>query len=240
MALLIVTLTGLVPPVRALSGFSDPAVITVAAVLVVSRALQNSGVVDWVGERLLRLRGGITVQLAALTGIVAFLSAFMNNIGALALMMPVAIQVALEKEVSPLVSLMPLALASQLGGMTTLIGAPSNIIAVSFRAQTGAPPFRMFDFTPVGLEVSLAGLLFIVLIGWRLIPCRRGEMTVDELFEIEHYFTEVRLPADSKLVGKPLPEINRFVENGVNILGLVRKGVRRMAPPRPSSPPAIS
>jgi di/tricarboxylate transporter len=230
LALLIVTLIGLVPPARAFSGFSNPAVITVAAVLVVSRALQNSGVVDLIGERLLRLRGGVTVQLAALTGIVAFLSAFMNNIGALALMLPVAIQVARKKEVSPSVFLMPLAFASLLGGMSTLIGTPPNIIVASFREQTGAASFRMFDFTPVGLGVALAGLLFIVLIGWRLIPRRRGQTAADELFEVEHYLTEVRLPADSKLVGKPLPEINSFVENGVNILGLVRNGVRRLAP----------
>jgi len=230
LALLIVTLTGLVPPTQAFSGFGNPAVITVAAVLVISRAVQNSGVVDLIGERLLRLRGGVTVQLAALTGIVAFLSAFMNNIGALALMLPVAIQIARKKEISPSVFLMPMAFASLLGGMTTLIGTPPNIIAAAFRAQTGAPPFRMFDFTPVGLGITLAGLLFIVLIGWRLIPRRRSQTAADKLFEIEHYFTEVRLPADSKLVGKPLPEINRFVENGVNILGLVRNGVRRLAP----------
>lgn len=230
LALLIVTLTGLVPAGRAFSGFSNPAVITVAAVLVVSRALQNSGAVDLIGERLLRLRGGVTVQLAALAGIVTLLSAFMNNIGALALMLPVALQVARKKEVSPSVFLMPLAFASLLGGMTTLIGTPPNIIAASFRAQTGAPPFGMFDFTPVGLGVALAGLLFIVLLGWRLIPRRRGQAAADELFDVERYFTEVRLAADSKLVGKPLPEINRFVENGVNVLGLVRGGVRRLAP----------
>lgn len=124
---------------------------------------------------------------------------------------------------------MPLAFASLLGGMTTLIGTPPNIIAASFRSETGAPPFGMFDFTPVDLGVALAGLLFIVLIGWRLIPRRRGQTTADELFEVEHYLTEVQLPEDSKLVGKPLPEINSFVENGVNILGLVRSGVQRLA-----------
>ncbi len=229
LALMIVTLTGLVPPERAFSGFGNPAVITVAAVLVLSRALQNSGIVDLIGERLLQLRGGVTVQLAALTGIVAALSAFMNNIGALALMMPVALQVARRRELPASVFLMPLAFASLLGGMTTLIGTPPNIIAASFRAQAGAPPFAMFDFTPVGLGVALAGLLFISIVGWRLIPRRRGQTSAD-LFEVEKYITEVRLPEDSRLVGKRLPQINAFVENGVNILGLVRDGVRRMAP----------
>jgi di/tricarboxylate transporter len=230
LALLIVALTGLIPVERVFTGFSNPAVITVAAVLVISRGLQNSRVVDLIGERLLRLKGGMIVQLAALTGIVTVFSAFMNNIGALALMMPVAIQVARKKGFPPSAFLMPLAFASLLGGMTTLIGTPPNIIVASFREQTGAPPFRMFDFAPVGLGVALAGLIFIVLIGWRLIPVRRGQAAADDLFEVEKYITEVRLPEDAKLVGKRLSEINGFVENGVNILGLVRNGERRLAP----------
>ncbi len=231
LALMIVALTGLIPTERVFSGFSNPAVITVAAVLVISRGLQNSGVVDLLGERLLRLRGGVTVQLAALTGIVAALSAFMNNIGALALVMPVAIQVARRKAIPASVFLMPLAFASLLGGMTTLIGTPPNIIVASFRTQTGAPPFRMLDFTPVGLGVALVGLLFIVLVGWRLIPKRRGQATANDLFEVERYVTEVRLPKDSRLVGNPLPHINTLVDNGINILGLVRNGLRQLPPP---------
>ena len=230
LALLIVVLTGLVPAESAFDGFSNPAVITVAAVLVISRALQNSGVIDLIGERLLRLRGGVIVQLAALTGIVAALSAFMNNIGALALTMPVAITVAHKKGIPTSALLMPLAAASLLGGMTTLIGTPPNIIASSYRVQAGGPPFRMFDFAPVGVGVTIAGLLFIVLIGWRLIPRRQGQSAMDDLFEVEKYITEVRLPADSRLVGKRLPEINAFVESGINILGLVRDGERRLAP----------
>jgi len=230
LALLIVVLTGLVPVESAFNGFSNPAVITVAAVLVISRALQNSGAIDLIGDRLLRLKGGMVVQLAALTGIVAVLSAFMNNVGALALMMPAAITVAHRKGVSPSAFLMPLAFASLLGGMTTLIGTPPNIIAAAYRAETGAPPFRMFDFTPVGAGVAVAGLLFIVLIGWRLIPRRQGQSATDDLFEVGKYITEVRLPANSRLVGKRLPEINTFAENGINILGLVRDGERRLAP----------
>lgn len=230
LALLIVVFTGLVPVESAFDGFSNPAVITVAAVLVISRALQNSGVIDLIGDRLLRLKGGTVVQLAALTGIVAALSAFMNNIGALALTMPVAITVAHKKDIPTSALLMPLAAASLLGGMTTLIGTPPNIIASSYRVQAGGLPFRMFDFAPVGVGVAIAGLLFIVLIGWRLIPRRQGQSARDDLFEVEKYITEVRLPADSRLVGKRLPEINTFVENGINLLGLVRDGERRLAP----------
>jgi len=230
LALLIVVFTGLVPVESAFDGFSNPAVITVAAVLVISRALQNSGAIDLIGNRLLRLQGGVTLQLAALIVIVAALSAFMNNIGALALTMPVAITVAHKKGIPTSALLMPLAAASLLGGMTTLIGTPPNIIASSYRVQAGGLPFRMFDFAPVGVGVTIAGLLFILLIGWRLIPRRQGQSATDDLFEVEKYITEVRLPADSRLVGKRLPEINAFVENGINLLGLVRDGERRLAP----------
>lgn len=229
LALLVVVLTGLVSPGQAFAGFSNPAVITVAAVLVVSRALQNSGLVDLIGEQLLRLRGGVASQLAALTVITAVLSAFMNNIGALALLLPVAIQVAHKKQIPASVFLMPLAFASLLGGMTTLIGTPPNIIVSAFREQEAGQPFGMFDFSPVGVGVAAAGLLFIVLVGWRLIPVRRGKTASDELFEIEKYVTEGRITQDSRLVGRSLPEINRFVENGVNLLGLVRDGERRFA-----------
>ncbi len=197
LALLIVTLTGLIPIERAFSGFANPAVITVAAVLVVSRALQNSGLVDLIGDQLLRMKGGVVIQLAALTGIVAILSAFMNNIGALALLLPVAIQIARKKQISASIFLMPLAFASLLGGMTTLIGTPPNIIAASFRAQAGAQPFRIFDFTPVGIGVATLGWLFIILIGWRLIPARRGRAESNDLFNIEKYVTEVRIPENS-------------------------------------------
>jgi len=230
LALLIVTLSGLVPAQQSFIGFGNPAVVTVAAVLVVSRALQNSGVVGLIGEWLLRIRGGVIVQLAALTGIAAVLSAFMNNVGALALLLPVALQIAHKKHIPASALLMPLAFASLLGGMTTLIGTPPNILVASFREQTGATPFRMFDYAPVGVGVAIAGLLFIVLIGWRLIPSRRGQASSNELFEIEKYVTEVRIPENSKLDGTKLSQINTFTDNGVNILGLVRDGERRFAP----------
>ncbi len=229
-ALLIVALAGLVPLEQVFSGFSNSAVVTVAAVLVLSRGLQNSGVVDLVGERLSDLKGGITVQLAALTVLVAVLSAFMNNVGALALLLPVVLQLAHKKQIPASSLLMPIAFASLLGGMTTLIGTPPNIIAASFREQTGAEPFRMFDFTPVGAGVALAGLLFIVLAGWRLIPSRRGRSSSDSLFDIENYITEVRISEKSNLTGKRLYEINDFSKAEILVIGLVRGDERRMEP----------
>jgi di/tricarboxylate transporter len=230
MALLVVVFLGLIPIERTFTGFSNPAVVTVAAVLVLSKGLQNSGIVDVIGQHLSRLKGGTIIQLAALTGIVAVLSAFMNNVGALALLLPVTIQLARKKDISPSVFLMPIAFASLLGGMTTLIGTPPNIIVASFREQTGLEPFRMFDFSPVGIGVAIAGLLFIVLVGWRFIPARTGKSDSEILFEIEQYLTEVRLTAESSLVGKRLRELNSIAETEVTVVGLVRDGERRMAP----------
>lgn len=229
-ALLIVALTGLVPVEQVFSGFSNSAVVTVAAVLVLSRGLQNSGVVDMIGGWLYGLKGGVTIQLAALTTIVAILSAFMNNVGALALLLPVALQLARKKQLPASAMLMPLAFASLLGGMTTLIGTPPNIIAASFREGAGGEPFRMFDFTPVGGGVLVAGLLFITLIGWRLIPKRSGGGSSESLFDIENYITEVRISKDSKLDGKRLHEVDDFSKAEILIIGLVRGGERRMEP----------
>jgi di/tricarboxylate transporter len=230
MALLILTLTGLIPAERTFSGFSNPAVITVAAVLVVSRGLQNSGVVDLIGQQLGRLKGGITVQLTALTGLVMVLSAFMNNVGALALLLPVTIQLSRKKNLSPSLFLMPIAFASLLGGMTTLIGTPPNIIVANFRTHADAVPFRMFDFTPVGLGVALAGLLFVALVGWRLIPDRSSASTSEGMFDIEKYVTEVRISEDSKQAGKRLSEFQELSEAQAILIGLVRGKERRMAP----------
>lgn len=229
-ALLIVVITGLIPIESAFSGFSNPAVITVVTVFILSKTLQNSGVVDVIGQRLSRIEGGITIQLAALTVIITILSAFMNNVGALALLLPVAIQLARKKQVSPSLYLMPIAFASLLGGMTTLIGTPPNIIISSFREHAGLPPFRMFDFALVGVGVALVGLLYIILVGWRLIPKRRGQSSGNGLFDIEKYVTEVRISENSKLKGKSLSEFHNFVESSVMIIGLIRGDERRLAP----------
>jgi di/tricarboxylate transporter len=154
----------------------------------------------------------------------------MNNVGALALLLPVVLQLARKKGIPASALLMPLAFASLLGGMTTLIGTPPNIIAASFREQAGGEPFRMFDFTPVGGGVLVAGLLFITLIGWRLIPTRSGGDASDSLFDIEDYVTEVRVSEKSSLAGKRLREIGDFSKAEVLIIGLVRGGERRMEP----------
>jgi di/tricarboxylate transporter len=168
LALLAVTVIGLVPADAAFAGFGHPAVVTVAAVLVVSRGLRNAGVVDLISGLMLKVGKNPSLQVLSLTALVTALSAFMNNIGALALLLPVAVQMARNANRSPSFLLMPLAFGSLLGGMTTLIGTPPNIIIATFREQTGAEPFRMFDFAPVGVGIAGAGVIFIALVGWRL------------------------------------------------------------------------
>jgi di/tricarboxylate transporter len=228
-ALLACVVAGLVPATDAFGGFAHPAVITVACVLVLSQGLQNSGAIDGLTRVVLPAKAGPTATIAVLTGLGAVLSAFMNNVGALALLMPVAIQVSSRLKLPPGRALMPLAFGSILGGMTTLIGTPPNLIVSGFRAQTGAPTFAMFDFSPVGVAVAVTGLLFVVLIGWHLVPARRHAAT--EKFDTGAYLTEAIVPEGAKADGKTLREIEAELdEAGAQIVGLVRNAVRVTAP----------
>lgn len=229
-ALLAVTVTGIIPGDRAFAGFGHPAVITVAAVLVVSRGLLNTGIVDAIAQRLARVGDRPAAQVGMLTAIVTVLSAFMNNVGALALMMPVAIRIARKNGHPPSLFLMPLAFGSLLGGLMTLIGTPPNIIVATFRTSNGSEPFRMFDFTPVGVGVALAGVLFIILIGWRLVPRRQSQATDRAMFEIENYVTEVRIPEDSELVGRSLRDLELTSEMDIVVVGIVRDDTPMAAP----------
>jgi di/tricarboxylate transporter len=228
-ALLACVPTGLVAPAEAFAGFGHPAVITVACVLVLSRALQTSGAVDVLARRLLPAGAGTAVSLLALVGLGALLSGFMNNVGAMALLMPVAIRLARRLDLAPGQVLMPLAFGTILGGMTTLIGTPPNLIVSAFRAQAGAGSFGMFDFAPVGLAVAVAGVAFVALLGWRLVPARRQSGI--EGFESGAYLTEARVPEGGKAVGKSLRELEQALEEtGAQIVGLVRQEMRVTAP----------
>lgn len=228
-AMLACVFTGLVNPSEAFAGFGHTAVVTVACVLVLSSALQSSGAVNVLTSTLLPAKAGPMLSIAALTALAAFLSGFMNNVGALALLMPVAIQVAGRLSLAPGQVLMPLAFGSILGGTTTLIGTPPNLIISGFRDSAGLGTFSMFDFTPVGVGVTVVGVMFIALLGWRLVPVR--EKAGIEGFETEAYMTEARVPEDSKLVGKTLRDLDAdFDELDAQIIGLVRNEVRMMAP----------
>lgn len=228
-SLLACVLAGVVPAAEAFTGFGHPAVITVACVLVLSRGLQTSGAVDVLARRVLPRQAGPTLSLIALVGLGALLSGFMNNVGAMALLMPVALQLAKRLELAPGCVLMPLAFGTILGGMTTLIGTPPNLIVSGFRAQQGEGSFAMFDFAPVGLPVALLGIAFVALVGWRLVPVRRQAGM--EGFETGAYLTEVRVPESSKCVGQTLNEIEKQLEDaGAQVVGLVRHEMRVNAP----------
>lgn len=227
-SLLACVLTGLVPAGSAFAGLGHPAVVTVACVLVLSQGLQNSGAVDALTRVLLPTKAGRLVSLSVLMGLGAFFSGFMNNVGAMALLMPVAINVALRLGLSPGQVLMPLAFATILGGMTTLIGTPPNLIVSGFRAQIGTGSFSMFDFTPVGLAVAVAGVLFVALVGWRLVPKRQQSGV--EGFESGAYITEVRVHKGSKADGATLREIEAGLESlDAQIIGIVQREVRIIA-----------
>ncbi|MBC7203678.1 MAG: anion permease, partial [Pusillimonas sp.] len=210
-------------------GFGHNAVVTVACVLILSSALQSSGAVDVLTRFILPSKAGPTLSIAALTTLAAVLSGFMNNVGALALLMPVAIQIAGRLDLPAGKVLMPLAFGSILGGTTTLIGTPPNLIVSGFRESAGLGLFRMFDFTPTGVAVALVGVVFISLIGWRFVPARQKAGI--EGFETEAYMTEARVSEDSKLVGRSLRELDNEMDDlDAQIVGLVRNEVRMIAP----------
>jgi di/tricarboxylate transporter len=228
-SLLACVFTGLVPVERAFLGLGHPAVITVACVLVLSAGLQATGAVDALIQRALPKSAGITVSIGALVVVGAILSGFINNVGAMALLMPMAVQVAAKHEIPPGRVLMPLSFGTILGGMTTLIGTPPNLIVAGFRAGTGASGFAMFDFTPVGAAVAGAGLVFAVLVGWRLVPARQAAGAAT--FDTGTYFTEVRITPEAKAVGKMLGEVERTMEQAdAQVVGIVRNNFRISAP----------
>ena len=229
-ALFIVVLFGIVPPEEAFLGFGHPAVITVASVLIISRALQNSGLIEIMAQWVTRFGTKMVTQILVLTFFVGVASAFMNNVGALAIMMPVAIHLARKNNYPLSYVLMPIAFASLLGGMTTMIGTPPNIIVATFRGDALGSPFNLFDFTPVGVCIAGVGLAFVAVIGWRFLPVRRPQDGSDNLFQIDEYITEVRILKDSKLKGQPFGEIQAISETDVRPLGLVRKKRRIHAP----------
>lgn len=231
-ALLMVFLAGLVPAGEVFLGFGHPAVITVAAVLVISRGLLNAGVVDFLSRYLAKVGSRLTLQVATLTGTVALCSAFMNNVGALAILMPVAIWISRQSGRSPSLLLMPLAFGSLMGGLITLIGTPPNIIIAIYRTQAGAAPFGMFQFTPVGAGVAIIGVIFITLIGWRLTPHREAGAESGDLFQIEDYITEVVVPENAKIVGQTVYQMTSEVAKDIDVVvvGLVR-GERHIPAP---------
>lgn len=231
-ALMACLYSGIVPFEKAFEGFAHPAVITVASVLVISQALQASGIVEFFLRYLAFTRHSITTQIAANAGITAILSGFMNNIGALALMLPVTLRDARKAKRSASKLLMPLSFASLLGGLTTLIGTPPNIIIATFRADNSGEAFSMFDFTPVGLVTAIAGFTFLVLIGWRLLPRKEGceEDGTQAHHQFARYSFEFRIPENSALISTTIGKLEERCEHEVSVLAIFRNAKRRLAP----------
>ncbi|MEX2642522.1 MAG: SLC13 family permease [Acetobacterales bacterium] len=226
-ALMAALLLGLVPTEEAFSGFGHPATVIIAMVLIVSRGLSNSGVVEFIASRVASEQRSLSGHIGLMSGVSAALSAVMNNVAALALLMPVDMQAAAKAKRSPALSLMPLAFASILGGLITLIGTPPNIVVSAFRRDAMGEPFAMFDFAPVGLACAVAGVLFIALVGWRLIPGERTRNPGKELRQLDDYVSELRVPDDGKAAGRRLDSFDTEAEEAeVQILGLVRQGKR--------------
>jgi di/tricarboxylate transporter len=229
-ALLAAIVLGVVPKEKAFSGFSDQIVIIVASALVVSAAISRSGVVESMIRPLAPWMRTPGAQIAVLVGAVTVLSAFMKNIGAVAIFMPIAVQLARRTGGNPSSLLMPLAFGSLVGGLMTLIGTSPNVIVSRMRAELSGEPFRMFDFLPVGAALAAAGVLFLAL-GWRLLPARQARTAPEELFKLESgYTTEASIPAGSPLIGKTVGAAEKLAEGEVVVSAIIREKYRRYTP----------
>jgi di/tricarboxylate transporter len=228
-ALFAAVATGIVPPAEAFLGYSDDIVIIIASALIVSAAVARSGIIEIALQRLGRFLNSERATIVALVGAVTLLSALVKNIGALAMLMPVAFQLARRSGTSPSYFLMPMAFGSLLGGTMTLIGTSPNIIVSRMREDLVGEPFRMFDFFPVGASVSLLGLVFLAF-AYRLLPSRRGAASLDTAFNIEAYTTEVSVPANSPLVGKAVADLEKLGESEIDVSTLIRERFRRYTP----------
>ena len=228
-ALLIAAFTGVVPAGDVFSGFGHPAVVVIALVLIVSRGLSNSGVIELLSRYMLDASRKLGAHIGIMAGFAAVLSAVMNNVAALALLMPLDMQAASKAKRSPALSLMPLSFASILGGMITLIGTPPNIVIAEYRGSVLGEPYGMFDFAPVGLAVAIVGVAYVALIGWRLIPVDRGKHnSAAELSHLGDYLAEATVAEESPAIGQKVRDLDEIArENDVEIVGLIRRGERQ-------------
>lgn len=223
LVLLALALTGLLSPREVFSGFSSPAVITVGAMFVLSAAAERTGIAAFIGQIIKSVAGAREWALLVVIMLtVAMISAFINNVGAVALLLPVVITLAKENQISPSKLLIPLAYGSLMGGVCTLIGTPPNILVSTIVAERGLRPFELFEFTPLGVAIVGAGILYMLFVGRFLLPARQqGSALSDETLK-KDYLTELVLPAESKLIGKRLFEL-RWRDRGIEILEWLRR-----------------
>jgi di/tricarboxylate transporter len=234
-----VALTGLVNPKDALSGFSSPAVVTVWAVFILSGGLTRTGVANIIGRNILRLAGRREFLIVTVVMLSAgVMSAFMNNVAVAALMLPVVMDISRQTGHPASRLLMPLAYGSLLGGLTTLIGTPPNILISEALRDNGLTPFKFFDYTPVGAAVMVAGILFMVLIGRYLLPSRdvtresstTGQLNLRDRYELKERMFLMRIPSNSVLVGKKLRESRLGSAMGLHVMGIIRNSRTQVAP----------
>jgi len=228
-ALLAGLAAGIVPTDKAFSGFSDDIVIIVASALVVSAAVARSGVIEAALRPVAPWLTTPTIQIVVLTAVVAAMSGFVKNIGALAMMMPVAFQLARKTGTPPSAMLMPMAFGSLLGGIVTLVGTSPNIIVSRVREEVLGQPFSMFDFTPVGILLAIGGVVFLGF-GWRVLPERKGAATMDAAFNLESYTTEAGVPEDSDFDGKTVKELETLGDGEVEVLAILSRNTRKSQP----------
>jgi di/tricarboxylate transporter len=239
-----VALTGLISPGEALAGFSNPAVVTVWAVFVLSGGLTRTGVANIIGRFVLRLSGHReTMRMVVIMLCAGSMSALMNNVAVAALMMPVVMDIARQTETPASRLLLPLAYGSLLGGLTTQIGTPPNILVSEALRENGLEPFGLFDYTPVGLTVMAAGVLFMALVGRRLLPDRdlhrdpkdRNNLSLQEQYRLKERMFRVNVPTDSALIGRSLAESRIGTMFGLNVVG-IHRGEKILSAPPPTEP----
>lgn len=231
-ALFAAYIVGLIPRQEVFAGFGNAAVITVAAVLVISHALWRSGVVDKMASGVKQMGDRVWLQMIVLTSLTTFVSAFISNTGAMAIMIPVALQLSRNGAGNASLMLMPMAFGSLLGGTITMIGTPPNIIISDIRASHGAEPFGIFDFTPVGLAVALAGLVMMWLTAHWLVPRSKSRDTSTSPYDVSAYLTELYLPEGANLVGHTLFEFESKIKENFAVVALKRGKQMITAPPR--------
>ncbi len=228
LALFASVVTGVVPADKAFSGFADPIVITVGAILIISFAISRSGFIDYALKFLSRFTDSPKLQITVLVSMVMALSAFMNNVGALAILLPVVLSFAKKANRKPSEMLMPLSFGSLLGGLVTLIGTPPNLLVSNIRKDLVGAPYSMFDFAPVGIGICVVSLIYLSF-AWRLLPKdRRGKPSAEDQFSIEDYVSEVKLAEGSTLIGKTVGEVEDSVEGNISVMSIVRNGEKFM------------
>jgi di/tricarboxylate transporter len=228
-ALLTGVFTGLIPHEKAFTGFSDSIVVIVASAFVVSAAVGRSGILEAALQWVSPYVSSVQMQITALVATVTLLSAFVKNIGAVAMMIPIAFQMARQSGIAPSCFLMPLAFGSLLGGLITQVGTSPNIVVSRIRQEISGQPFSMFDFAPVGLGVAIAGLAFLS-VGYRLLPQRRASATIKEALSSQAYVTEARVVAGSSLIGQTVGDLTRKAANEISVTGIVRERSGRTTP----------